>query len=283
MKRQIIKIDEEKCNGCGECIKGCPEGALQLIDGKARLINEAFCDGLGACIGECPLGAITIEEREAEPYNEKAVVIRMIEQGENILKAHLKHLKEHGQEDLLLEALDFLEEEGIEIELEEEQTPVSTACGCPSSVPAEWENDETPAEAVGRIPSYLRQWPVQLYLVPVQAPYFKDANLVIAADCVPFAYANFHQDFLDGNSLIVGCPKLDDAGYYNEKLTEIFKRNVIKKVTIAHMEVPCCFGLNQIVKQAVTDSGKEIPIEEITISIKGEKLIDDIKRIKVHN
>ncbi|TEU00398.1 MAG: 4Fe-4S dicluster domain-containing protein [Candidatus Stahlbacteria bacterium] len=283
MKRQIIKIDEEKCNGCGECIKGCPEGALQLIDGKARLINEAFCDGLGACIGDCPLDAITIEEREAKAYDERIVVDRMIEQGENVLKAHLKHLKEHGQEDLLQEALECLKEKGIEIDLEEEQTPVPTACGCPSAVPAQWEGEETSSIEVGRIPSKLRQWPVQLYLVPIQAPYFKDANLVIAADCVPFAYANFHQDFLDGNSLIVGCPKLDDAGYYIEKLTEIFKQNDLKKVTIAHMEVPCCFGLNQIVKQAVTDSGKEIPIEEITISIKGEKLIDDIKRIKVHN
>lgn len=272
MKRQIIKIDEEKCNGCGECIKGCPEGALQLIDGKARLVNEAFCDGLGACIGECPLDAITIEEREARAYDEKAVVDRMIEQGENVLKAHLKHLKEHGQERLLHEALECLEEKGIEIDFEEEQIPVPTACGCPSAVPAQWEGEETSSKEVGRIPSKLRQWPVQLYLVPVQAPYFKDANLVIAADCVPFAYANFHQDFLDGNSLIVGCPKLDDAGYYIEKLTEIFKINDLKKVTLVHMEVPCCFSLNQIVNKAMTDSGKDIPIEEITISVRGEKL-----------
>ncbi len=267
MKREIIKIDHEICNGCGECVKGCPEGALQVIDGKARLVNEAFCDGLGACIGDCPLDAITIEEREAEPYDEKAVVERMIKQGENVLKAHLEHLKEHGQNQLLKEALQHLEELGVESPLLSDEP--TTACGCPSSEPSQWEMKSSEPE-VGRIPSQLRQWPVQLHLVPIEAPYFKDAELVIAADCVPFAYPNFHTDFLKGRGLIIGCPKLDDAQKYVEKLTEIFKRNDIKNITIAHMEVPCCFGLVQIVKRALDASGKDIPVTDVTVTIRGE-------------
>ena len=268
MKREIIKIDDELCNGCGECVKGCPEGALQVIDDKARLVNEAFCDGLGACIGDCPVDAITIEEREAEPYDEKAVVDRMLKQGINVLRAHLEHLEEHGQNNLLNEALDYLEERGVENPLDDVRTP-KTACGCPSAVASQWEEEDD--AQVDRIPSQLRQWPVQIHLVPLEAPYFKDADLVIAADCVPFAYPNFHTDFLKGRSLMVGCPKLDDADRYIEKLTEIFKRNDIKNITLVHMEVPCCFGLTQIVKKALNNSGKDIPIEDVTITVRGEQ------------
>ncbi len=266
MKRDIIDIDEELCNGCGECVKGCPEGALQVIDGKARLVNEAFCDGLGACIGDCSVDAIIIEEREAEPHDEKAVVERMIEQGENVLKAHLEHLREHGQSELLLEALEHLDERGVKSPLQGEPT---TACGCPSAVASQWEGDVQESDA--RISSQLRQWPVQLHLVPVEASYFKNADLVIAADCVPFAYPNFHTDFLKGKSLIIGCPKLDDASRYIEKLTEIFKRNDIQSITIAHMEVPCCFGLVQIVNKAMKNSGKDIPVEDVTVTVRGEQ------------
>ena len=268
MKREIIKIDEEICNGCGECVKGCPEGALQVIDGKARLINEAFCDGLGACIGDCPLDAITIEEREAEPYDEKTVVENIAEKGENVLKAHLEHLREHGQSELLQEALSHMNKRGIKNPLEGDDTVPKTACGCPSSAPEQWETESQDDEA--RVSSGLSQWPVQLNLVPVKAPYLDGSDLVIAADCVPFAYPNFHQDFLRGNFVVVGCPKLDDADHYVEKLTEMFKQNDIENVKIVHMEVPCCFGLTQLVKKALSRSQKDIPFEDVTISVKGK-------------
>ncbi len=268
MKREIINIDHEKCTGCGDCIKGCPEGALQIIDGKARLVNEAFCDGLGACIGDCPEDAIDIETREAEPYDEKSVVENMVEEGEKVLKAHLEHLKEHEQKELLKEALDHLEEIGVENPMEENKT-VKGECGCPSSTPDEWEvSDE---EEGGRLNSRLQQWPVQLHLVPIQAPYFDESDLVIAADCVPFAYPNFHPDFLENSSLIIACPKLDDTEKYLEKLTEIFKQNDIQSIKVVHMEVPCCFGLKKLVNGALSDSGKNIPVEDVTISIKGEE------------
>jgi len=270
MKREIIKIDLDKCTGCGDCVKGCPEGALQVIDGKARLINEAFCDGLGACIGDCPEDAIEIIEREAEPYDEKTVVENIAEQGEGVLKAHLEHLKEHGQTDLLEEALEHLKELGMESPIEMKRSEqVHT---CPGSAVSQWnkgEKREDDEEA--RVSSRLDQWPVQFNLVPVQAPFFDDKDLIIAADCVPFAYPNFHVDFLEDSSLIIGCPKLDDSEYYVEKLAEIFKQNSIKSVNIVHMEVPCCFGLNQIVKRAMDESGKHIPLDETTISVRGEK------------
>ncbi|MFW6048278.1 MAG: ATP-binding protein [Candidatus Natronoplasma sp.] len=268
MKRDIITIDEEKCTGCGECIKGCPEGAIQIIDGRARLVNEAFCDGLGACIGDCPEGAIKIEKRDAEPYDEKAVIENMLEQGEKVLKAHLKHLKKHGQHELLNEGIEHLEELGIENPLDELQT--IEPCECPSSVSTCWEEEKV-KESESRIRSRLNQWPVQLNLIPVQAPYLDDSDLLITADCVPFAYPNFHQDFLDGKTMIVGCPKLDDIEHYLEKLTQIFKKNEINSITIVHMEVPCCFGLTDLVKRALRNSGKDISLENIIISVKGKR------------
>jgi len=210
--RKIVKIDEKKCNGCGLCIPSCHEGALQIIDGKARLMAETYCDGLGACLGECPQGAITIEEREAEEFAEEAV------------KKRLKGKK---------------------------KKPTIS--------------DVTP------IFSALAQWPIQLRLVNPKAPYFKDANLLVVADCVPFAYGNFHQDFLKEKSIVVGCPKLDDAQFYEEKLTEIFRQSKINSITVANMEVPCCNGLHYIVKKAVERSGKNIPVEQVIIGIKGEK------------
>ena len=224
-KRKIIKIDEEKCNGCSLCIPNCPEGALQMIDGKARLISDFFCDGLGACIGYCPQGAITIEEREAEKYDEKKVMAKKSE--------------------------------------------------CPGSRVFYFGKSKTAPEkdiAASHSKSALRQWPVQIMLVPPNAPYFDNADVLIAADCVPFAYADFHKDLLEGKILLVGCPKLDDIEFYREKISQIVKQNNIKSVTCAHMEVPCCFGLLSVVKEAITDSGKKIPFKEITISIRGKNI-----------
>jgi ferredoxin len=280
MKRKIIQIDQEKCNGCGLCIPNCPEGAIQIIDGKARLISDLFCDGLGACLGHCPQGAITIEEREAERYDERKVMENIIKQGKNVIKAHLKHLKEHNQDDYLKEAIDFLKEKNIEIPLEEKPNydkhrDILEFSGCPGSKVIDFgtknaQNNQANKTSKGI--SQLRQWPIQIKLVPPFAPYFKDADLLIAADCVGFAYADFHQDLLKGKILLIGCPKLDDVENYKEKFTQIIKNNNIKSITCVHMEVPCCFGLVHIIKEAMDLSGKKIPFKEITIGIKGEMI-----------
>ncbi|NQS99824.1 MAG: 4Fe-4S binding protein [Candidatus Omnitrophica bacterium] len=270
-KRKIIKIDEAKCNGCGQCIPNCPEGALQIIDEKARLISDLFCDGLGACIGHCPQDAITVEEREAEEYNESKVMENVIKQGENVIKAHLEHLKDHHQHQYLQQAIAFLKEKKIEVpQLGHQDAHV--ASGCPGVKVMEFAKKQTPAnkgKSVHR-ESELRQWPVQIKLVPPAAPYFKDADLLVAADCVPFAYADFHQELLKDKKLLIGCPKLDDAELYKEKIAQILKQNEIKSITCAHMEVPCCFGLVNIIKEAIELSGKNIPFRGVTVGIQGE-------------
>jgi len=272
-KREIITIDEEKCNGCGNCIPGCPEGALQIIDNKARLVSDLFCDGLGACIGDCPEGAISVIEREAEPYDEIKVIKNIVKQGDNVIKAHLEHLKNHGETGFLKQATDYLEENGIENPLETlEDDGDKLPCGCPGSSVRDMRDDKEEAEEDPGTSqkSELKQWPVQIHLVPTNAPYFNGADLLIAADCVPFAYGDFHRDLLKGKILLIGCPKLDDAGFYKEKITDIFKNNDIKSVTVARMEVPCCFGLVNLVNTALTESGKNIPLKEIMIKISGE-------------
>ena len=241
--RKIVKIDEEKCNGCGLCIPNCAEGALQIVDGKAKLMSDKFCDGLGACLGHCPEDAITVFEREAEEFDEKAV------------ETHLH--KEKGLESV------------SQPQPEPQPAPFT---GCPSSRTMHFKIPEAQTETVSNTPSIsmLSQWPVQLKLVPINAPYFQDADLLIAADCVPFAYPNFHQDFLKGKAVVVGCPKLDDIQYYKEKLTEIFKTNSIKSVTVPYMEVPCCFGLVKVTEDAIAASGKNIPLKKVKIGIRGD-------------
>ncbi|MCK4863673.1 MAG: hypothetical protein KAS25_05210 [Dehalococcoidales bacterium] len=234
--RKIVKIDEDKCNGCGDCIISCAEGALQIIDGKAKLISEKYCDGLGNCL-DCPQGAISIEEREAEEFDEDAVE---------------QHIKPEEVEDTL-------------------------PCGCSSATVTQFERQaETAAptaEASGRkhIPSRLGHWPVQLTLVPPTAPFLKGADLVLAADCVPFAYAGFHRDFLGDNAaLLVACPKLDDFQAHQQKLNEILKQSGIRSLTVLHMEVPCCSGLVHMAKQAILASGNVVPFKDITIGIQGD-------------
>jgi NAD-dependent dihydropyrimidine dehydrogenase PreA subunit len=239
-KRKIVKIDEDKCNGCGACIIACAEGALKIIDGKAKLISETYCDGLGACLGKCPQDAITVEEREAEEFDEVAVEAR------------------------------------VQAEKAEEPEP----CACPSASVRLFEKQdktsmtEVPvSEADGE--SRLSHWPVQLALVPPTAPFLKAADLVLAADCVPFAYAGFHRDFLNGNTaLLVACPKLDDFAAHQKKLTEILKQAGIKNLTVLHMEVPCCSGLVHMAKQAILASGNVVPFRDITISTRGERISD---------
>jgi ferredoxin len=274
LKRKIITIDENKCNGCGLCLPNCPEGAIQIIDQKARLISDLFCDGLGACLGYCPQGAISIEEREAHPYDEAKVMANIVKQGPNVIRAHLKHLKDHNENTYLKQAEDFLTGHKIKITLEEPCGHGHLSGGCPGSRSVDLRKPSAlkPTGSPGHQESELGQWPVQLRLLPVEAPYFENADLLIAADCVPFAYADFHQDLLKGKILIVGCPKLDDLSLYQEKLNQIFKNNNIKSITYAHMEVPCCFGLLPVIKEAIGSAGKEIPFTDITVTIKGEKV-----------
>jgi len=269
MKRDIIRINQEKCNGCGLCVTGCPEGALQVIDGKAHLISDLFCDGLGACIGDCPEGAIEIEKREAEPYYEARVMENIVKAGTNVIKAHLKHLHEHGETKYLEEAINFLKEKDIQVPDYEEDVPL--ACGCPGSAMQVPEHKSGEKEAPRILSAELGNWPIQLQLLNPNAPYLKNADLLIAADCAPFAYANFHQRFLKDKILIIFCPKLDHTiDQYVEKLAEIFTKQDIKSISIVHMEVPCCSGIEVIVKRALEKAQKNIIIKDYTISINGE-------------
>ena len=291
MKRKIIHIDDRLCNGCGQCIPNCPEGALQMIDGKARLISDLFCDGLGACIGECPLGAITIEEREAEAYDERRVMENVIAQGEAVVRAHLEHLQEHGEQELLSQALAVLEEKQIDVELPKTgETPLSTSTaghadhraqthhgGCPGTQVREFRARGVAAEAadLGALesPSQLRQWPVQLHLIPPSAPYFKDADVLLAADCAAYAHGDFHRQFLQGRRLAIACPKLDtNQDIYLDKLKALIDFTGIRSLTVLTMEVPCCRGLLQLASRAAAESERQIPIQWIEISVQGDVL-----------
>lgn len=279
MKRKIIKIDEEKCDGCGLCIPDCPEGALQVIDEKARLISDLFCDGLGACIGSCPRGAISVEEREAEPYDEEKVMENIVRQGPNVIRAHLRHLEEHNETELVKQAVDFLEKKGISEpdfrEFRKGEKPgrhEHHAGGCPGAraMDLQTTEDETDQPDL-KLMSSLKNWPVQLTLLNPHAPYLKNADLLVSADCVPFAFANFHQRFLKGKVMVTFCPKLDRTiEEYIDKLAVIFRDNDIKSVSVVQMEVPCCGGTLRIVQEALSRAQKVIPVEKYTISISGQ-------------
>ncbi len=281
MKRKIIHIDEEKCTGCGECIPDCPEGALQVIDGKARLVSDLFCDGLGACIGTCPEGALSVTEREAGPYDERAVMEQVARQGEPVIRAHLEHLRAHGERSLHRQAVAWLEENHIPVPGKDEAACVANAAqvaahpfmGCPGAAPRSIARKGPAAtrRAPAETGSELRQWPVQLALLNPEAPYFENADLLVSADCVPFALAGFHRELLRGKILIVFCPKLDaDLDMYIAKLADIFTMHPIRSITVAHMEVPCCRGVEYVVRQALSRSGKRIPVGETTVTIGGE-------------
>ena len=275
-KRKIINVDEEKCTGCGQCVPNCPEGALQVIDGKARLVSDLFCDGLGDCVGHCPEGAMTVEERAAEPYDEAKVMVNIVKAGPNTIAAHLRHLKDHSAMEYYVQALDFLRTRGVpppEKAKAKGQEP-KLACGCPGRTVRELTPSDTRSldPSIPSRPSALRNWPIQLTLMPVTAPYLKGADLLISADCVGSSHPNFHEDLVKGKVLIIACPKLDDADAYIEKLTRMFAESTPKSVTCAHMTVPCCSGLVRIVKQAIADSGRPIPFAEVTIDVDGKKV-----------
>ncbi len=241
-ERKIIKIDEELCDGCGECVPSCAEGAIEIVDGKARLVAEKYCDGLGACLGECPKGALTVVEREAEEFNEEAVE---------------EYLSSKGQDESPEEA--------------------TMACGCPSAQikafgpSASFQEANEPALQASAV-SALSHWPVQIRLVPPTAPFLKGADLLVAADCTPVAYPDFHQDFLKGKAVMVGCPKFDDAQDYIQRFADIFNTADIKSITVVVMEVPCCQGLPIIVEKGMEMAGKRIPMEKVVISARGDVL-----------
>lgn len=280
MKRKIIEIDRERCTGCGQCIPDCPEGALQLLDGKARLVSDLFCDGLGACIGTCPVGAISVVEREAGAYDERAVMGTIAPQGEALIRAHLEHLLGHGEADLYRQAVRYLHEQGIPVP-EHRGGPgvqgpagggAQAFAGCPGAAARRIEGaPSAPGGGErGATASELRQWPIQLRLLNPAAGYFDDADLLVAADCVPFAYADFHPEFLAGRILIIFCPKLDaEIEEYVDKLAEILSDHTIRSITVLRMEVPCCGGVRYVVDRAIEQSGKQIAITERTITMRG--------------
>jgi len=312
MNREIIKIDEEKCNGCSLCIPSCPEGALQIIDGKARLVSDLMCDGLGACIGKCPEGAIEIEKREAEPYNEATVIKEIVKFGENTVVAHLKHLIDHDEMRYFEIAVGYLEENAhsqafnlenvldkvyaksmggdcahggcpgtrsfsIDINLEQVEEAgriVSQRDGVPkgwSPKGMESQGDGVPVE----IKSELRQWPVQMHLINPNAPFFRNAAVVLAADCVAFSVGNFHQKYLKGHCLAIACPKLDQGKeVYVEKLKTMIDEAQIKELHVMVMEVPCCSGLVHIANLARDAASRKVPIKKTVIGIKGDVLLE---------
>ncbi len=268
MKRKIIHIDEDKCNGCGICLPNCPEGALKIIEDKARLVSDLFCDGLGACIGHCPEGAITILEREAEPYDERRVLANIIPQGEAVIKAHLEHLRDHNEHGYLKEAVTLLKEKGLPVPIEKPPLP----CGCPGSAEADFRRGSRPASQLPVAPqSELSHWPIQFHLVSPQAPYFAGADILLAADCVAYALGGFHQDYLKGKRLIIGCPKLDQGqDIYFEKLVSLIDDARINTLTVMTMEVPCCTGLLNLARQAAAKAQRRVPIKSLVVGIQGE-------------
>lgn len=308
MKRTIIKIDEDLCNGCGLCVPNCHEGALQVIDGKVRLISDLFCDGLGACIGHCPEGAITLEEREAEPYDEVKVMELMVPKGRNTILAHLDHLREHNETELLKQAIEYIKSNKIDMspkdsDMKQSSTSpeilkqsVSAAVvsdcggGCPGSRAVNFNidldkvdkangtisQDVVQSQSGADAPSELRQWPVQLHLLNPMAGYFKNADVLLAADCVAFAMGNFHNKFLKGKTLAIACPKLDtNKDSYIEKLTAMIDNSLINTLNVVIMEVPCCSGLVQIAQIARQQATRNIPVKKTIVSIQGEVMSEN--------
>ena len=278
MKRKIITIDEEKCTGCELCIPNCPEGAIQIIDGKARLISDLLCDGLGACLGHCPEGAITIEEREAEEYDERKVMENIVKQGTNTVKAHLTHLKEHNQDAYYAQALEYLKEQGIPIP-EERETPLHGAPlgGCPGSRMMAFAREDRAAEVLaGKRPSQLTHWPIQMHLLSPNAPHYQGADMLLAADCVAYSLGDFHKDYLKGKALGIACPKLDEGKeIYLEKLKALIDGAKINTLTVMIMQVPCCGGLLQLALQAVAQAERKIPVKCVVVGIQGDILKEE--------
>lgn len=279
MKRKIIKIDSDLCTGCGLCIPNCPEGAIQLIDGKARLISDLFCDGLGACLGHCPEGAITVEEREAAPYDEPQVMENIIKAGPNTIKAHLEHLRDHGQKEFLAQAVQVLRQKGIANPLEtipapNPAGPSGHGGGCPGSRMMSFgKQTGEPAADPGTRPSQLTHWPIQLHLLSPVAPHYQGADVLLAADCTAFALGDFHKDYLKGKALAIACPKLDEGQEtYVEKIRMMIDEAKINTLTVVIMQVPCCSGLLRLAKQAASRAARKVPVKCVTVGLQGNIL-----------
>ncbi len=288
MLRDIIKIDDDKCNGCGVCVPNCHEGALQVIDGKVRLVSDLMCDGLGACIGHCPEGAITIEQREAEPYDEVKVMEIMVTKGFNTVVAHLRHLREHNETVFLKQGmgyliannskLDFIVED-VKKAVHQQDTNSGHGGGCPGSRTVIFDPAEikmADKQNSGSLQSQLRQWPVQLHLINPGAAHFTGSDLLVAADCSAFTLGDFHQNWLKNKTLVIACPKLDQGKeIYLQKLITLIENAKVNTITVLIMEVPCCGGLLQIVEMASTRAGRKVPVKAITVSIRGEILSEE--------
>ncbi|MBA4387953.1 MAG: 4Fe-4S ferredoxin [Verrucomicrobia bacterium] len=275
MKREIVVIDEKKCTGCAACIPNCKEGALQIIDGKARLISDLFCDGLGACLGHCPEDAITIVEREAEPYDERTVMKNVMKQGKNTIKAHMEHLKEHKQHEFLAEAVAVLKESGVANPLEEGcahgEGGGKLACGCPGSMATTFAPKGGEIAATGTRPSELTHWPLQLHLISPLAPQYKGKDVLLSADCVAYSLGDFHKDYLKNKALCIACPKLDEGqDEYKDKITALIDEAKINTLTVMIMEVPCCHGLLALAQEAASKAKRKVPIKCMTVSRQGE-------------
>jgi NAD-dependent dihydropyrimidine dehydrogenase PreA subunit len=294
MLREIVRIDEDKCNGCGLCVPNCHEGALQIIDGKARLISELMCDGLGACLGHCPEGAIAIEKREADAYNEELVIAQMVKSGKNTVFAHLKHLQEHQETEFLNQAtrwlkanrelLPFSISEVHELLHATAESPVEkqgAGCGCAGSASKSFAaaSGIRMAASGGQtvaMPSELTQWPVQMHLINPAAAWFQKADLLVAADCAAFSHGDFHRTFLTGKKLVIACPKLDQGmETYIQKMIRLIDEARVNTITVLIMEVPCCGGLVQMVRKAASLAQRMVPVKVIVISIRGEIIQDE--------
>ena len=299
MIREIVKIDEALCNGCGDCVPNCHEGALQIIDGKARLISDLMCDGLGACIGHCPLGAITIEKREAAPYDEKKVMAIMVEKGENTVLAHLQHLRDHNETTFYRQAIDYLNRHEIDLSFSpadvirkveqssgqdrQPETPhhqkEPLACGCPGSAERSFQPAAMNDLQGGHLPdapSQLSQWPVQMHLINPLAPFFREADVILAADCIAYSLGNFHQKYLRGKSLAIACPKLDQGpDTYIEKIRIMMDDAKINTLHIMIMQVPCCGGLRKMVEMARDQANRKVPVKQTVVGVQGEILSEE--------
>ncbi len=301
MEREIIQIDEDKCTGCGECIPNCHEGALQMIDGKARLISDLMCDGLGACIGHCPEDAIEIIKREAQPYDEIAVIKEMVTKGKNTVIAHLTHLKDHKEFGFYNQGVKWMQEnkenkENIDFDIDEvintlsksemdkkESVQIKTepvhdhhhhehGGGCPGSLSQSFNKHEASAEQhTGEVPSQLTHWPVQMHLINPAASHFQNSDLVLAADCVAFSLGDFHNNHLKGKTLAIACPKLDsNTDVYVQKLISLIDDAKVNTITVMKMTVPCCGGILQMAQIASQNASRKVPIKSVTVDINGK-------------
>lgn len=277
MKRDIIKIDEKKCNGCGLCIPNCPEGAIQIIDNKAKLVSDIMCDGIGACLGHCPMGAISIEKRETEPYDERKVMINIVKHGTNTIQAHLVHLNNHGETKLLKEAVEYLKENNIAIpSLEIGSSSDHIGNVCPGSRSSVFHKETSPIGRENNVQSELNHWPIQLHLISPESSHFKGADMVLAADCTAFSFGDFHGKFLKGKTLAIACPKLDNSKeIYQEKIIKLINDAKINTLTVIIMQVPCCGGLLQIARNAVLNASRNIPVKSVVISLQGDTISEE--------